>query len=322
MPKINELQEGLSVEGFYALTDISLRDTRKGDQYIKLTVSDSSGSISGNIWRISDENYNNIQVLFNDLTNKKVIKIRAKTDSFNNNLQLNIDRIRPATEAEIKEVISTLVPETPLDKDMLLNELLTLINSLEDPDYKSLLKAFFDNRDFIENFMRSTAARSFHHAYLGGLLEHTVSIAGLCDQYAKNNPAIRRDLLLAGAIFHDIGKMKEMSVNTSIEYTDEGSLIGHLNIGILMLEEMINEKLPDFPADKKMLVFHLILSHHGEYEYGSPVLPSIPEAFALHHIDNLDAKVYAAVKAIDNDVNKDSNWTEKSYILNTRIYKG
>lgn len=322
MPKINELQEGLSVEGFYALTDISLRDTRKGDQYIKLTVSDSSGSIGGNVWRISDENYNNIQVLFNDLTSKKVIKIRAKTDSFNNNLQLNIDKIRPASEGEIKEVISTLVPETPLDKDTLLNELLTLINSIEDTDYKSLLKAFFDNRDFIENFIRSTAARSFHHAYLGGLLEHTVSIAGLCDQYARNNPAIRRDLLLTGAIFHDIGKMKEMSVDTSIEYTDEGSLIGHLNIGILMLEEMINEKLPGFSADKKMLVFHLILSHHGEYEYGSPVLPSIPEAFALHHIDNLDAKVYAAVKAIDNDVNKDSSWTEKSYILNTRIYKG
>ncbi|MHC4870943.1 MAG: 3'-5' exoribonuclease YhaM family protein [Planctomycetota bacterium] len=322
MPKINELQEGLSIEGFYALCEVSLRDTRKGDQYVRVTLSDSSGSISGNIWRISDENYNNIQVLFNDLTSSKVVKLRAKTDSFNGTLQLNIEKIRPASDNEIKEVLTDLVPETPLDKDSLLSELLTIINSIEDDDYKALLKSFFDNKGFAEDFMRATAARSFHHAYLGGLLEHTVSIATLCDQYSKNNPAIRRDLLITGAIFHDMGKMKEMSVDTSIEYTDEGSLLGHLNIGILMLEDMIKDKLPDFPDNKKLLVYHLILSHHGEYEYGSPVLPSIPEAFALHHIDNLDAKVYAAAKAIDNDVNKDSNWTDKSYILNTRVYKG
>lgn len=322
MPKIVELQEGLNAEDFYALTDVSLRDTRKGDQYLRLTLSDSSGKIPGNIWRIMDDSYHSMQDLFAALTEAKVVKVRAKVESFSNTLQLNIEKIRPATENEINEILQKLIPETPLDKDSLLTELLTIINSVDDEDYKNLLKAFFDGKEFVTKFMRSTAARAFHHAYLGGLLEHTVSIAKLCDQYAKATPSLRRDLLLTGAIFHDIGKMKELQVDTSIEYSDEGSLIGHLNIGVLMLENMINERFPEFPADKKMLVYHLILSHHGQFEYGSPVLPAIPEAFALHHIDNLDAKVFAATKAIYDDINPSSNWTDRSFMLNTKIFKG
>ncbi len=322
MPKINELQEGISVEDFYALKDISLRDTRKGDQYLKLTLSDSTGSVSSNLWRVTEGEDKTVQDLYPVLIHTEVVKIRARVETYNSATQLNIERIRPATPSEINDVLSTLVAETPLDKDELLNELLTLVNSVKDDDYRAILKAFFDKKEFVESFVKAGAARSFHHAYLGGLLEHTVSIATMAAQYAKNNPAVRCDLLVTGAIFHDIGKLKEMSIGTSIEYTDEGSLIGHLNLGVMMVDEAIKRELPNFPENKKLLIYHLILSHHGQYEYGSPVLPAIPEAFALHHLDNLDAKVFAAVKAINNDINEVSTWTDRSFMLNTKIYKG
>jgi 3'-5' exoribonuclease len=195
------------------------------------------------------------------------------------------------------------------------------IESMEDADYRALLHAVFDDAETLEAFRRAPAARNNHHAYVGGLLEHTVSILQAADRYVGLGAGLRRDLLIAGVLLHDIGKIHELRAGVSIEYTDEGSLLGHLTMGVILIEDRLRG-IPDFPREKRNLIYHLILSHHGRYEYGSPVLPAIPEAFALHHLDNLDAKVFAAQKAIREDTHVETNWTDRSWMLETRLYKG
>jgi 3'-5' exoribonuclease len=322
MPKIVELQDGMDITSYFSINNCSLKESRRGTMYVRLTMGDATGTITANMWRLTEpETYHDIQEQYNDISAAKVVKVKAMVESYNNSLQLNIDRIRPATETEIQEVICDLVAETPLDRDELQKELLSIINTFEDEDYKTLANHFFGNSEFMEKFASAPAAKSFHHAYVGGLLEHVTSMLKFADEYCKKNPSLRRDLLLCGVLFHDIGKMDELSISTSIDYTDKGSLIGHITMGVLMIEEALKNS-PEFPIKKRDLLYHLILSHHGKREYGAPVLPAIPEAFALHFIDNLDAKVFAANKIINDDTNENTTWTDHSYMLESRIFKG
>ncbi|MHC4883952.1 MAG: 3'-5' exoribonuclease YhaM family protein [Planctomycetota bacterium] len=312
MPKINELSEGDHIEGFYALCSATLRDTRAGSQFIRLQLGDSTGTISANLWDAND-------ALFQEYTGADIVKVRAIVESYQGSKQFKIIKIRPADRSECD--LSELIQETPFDRTELLTEVHQLVNAMTDPDYKALINLFLDDPEVVEGFTTAPAAKENHHAYLGGLLEHTASMMRLCDQYARNNSHLRRDLLLCGAFFHDLGKMEEMKIGTSIEYTTEGMLIGHLVQGVMMIEDRLTA-IPDFPRDKRNLVFHLVLSHHGKREYGSPILPAIPEALALHQIDNLDAKVFAANRIIDNDTNTTSEWTERSWMLETKLFKG
>lgn len=313
MTAIRDFTEGLQFEGFYALKEVNLRESRTGSQYIRLIIGDATGSVTGNIWEANDE-------VFQSLTGADVVKVRGVVEMYRNNPQVKILAVRAATPEEVPA--GGFMAETPHDRDGLVRELQELIMSIDDADYRRLLEVIFSDADLVERFRNAPAAKEFHHAYLGGLLEHSVSMARICDMYAKITPTLRRGLLLAGALLHDIGKLEEMQARTSVEYTDEGSLIGHLVQGVLMIEQLLHEKLPEFPREKRNLLIHMILSHHGKREYGSPVLPAIPEAFALHHIDNLDAKVFAANRQIENDPDPARHWTERSFMLETRLYKG
>jgi 3'-5' exoribonuclease len=322
MPRINEFTEGDPVEDFFALRSANLREARNGSQYVRVVLGDASGAITGNIWRVTEpEEYHDVADQFRDLARSEVVKVRGTIETYNNALQLAIERIRPAQPEEAEMALPSLVAESPLNRDELFDEIVRLVQSIEDEDYRTLAHLFLDDAAFCEAFRNATAARTFHHAYLGGLLEHTLSIMQTCDEYAQRHRTLRRGLLLVGALLHDVGKLEELSTGVAFDYTDEGMLLGHLTQGVLMLEERLRN-LPDFPRVKRNLVMHLILSHHGRREYGSPVLPAIPEAFALHHIDNLDAKVFAAGKAIDEDQNEHSAWTERSFMLESKIYKG
>jgi 3'-5' exoribonuclease len=312
MPTIKELTEGLEVEDFFAVKDLTLRETRTGKQYARLTLGDATGALTANVWDATDE-------LYQSLTGAGVVKVRAVVESYQNALQLKVLRIRPAEDGEYD--IARLMAETPHDRDTMLDELRKIIDMLQDEDYKALIHLFLDDASFVEQFVSAPAARQNHHAYLGGLLEHTLSIMRTAHEYSGLFPALRRDLLLAGAFFHDIGKVDELQAQTSIEYTDEGMLVGHLVMGVLMIERRL-ANLDSFPGEKKNLLYHLILSHHGQLEYGSPILPKIPEALALHHLDNLDAKVFAAHRMITDDINPESHWTERSWMLQTKLYKG
>lgn len=312
-PRVSDLQEGESLEGFYAVRDANLLTTASGKSYIRFQLGDASGDIQGNMWDAGAE-------LFNSFAAGDVVKIRAMVETYRGSAQLKVTALRPAHDSEYDP--GAFVAVTSADIGQLEDERAALIDSLADPDYTALLQAIFQDEEISARFRRTPAAKNNHHACIGGLLEHTVGLARLCDAFLTSTTTpMNRDLLLTGALLHDIGKIEELGVGTSIEYTDKGSLVGHLILGTLLVERVTNA-MGDFPEVKKLLVMHMILSHHGRYEYGSPVLPAIPEALALHHIDNLDAKTVAARRLIDEDAGNDRTWTDRSWMLETRLFKG
>lgn len=310
---ISEFAEGDAIEGFYALRDANLSTTAAGKPYIRLVVADKTGTVPGNVWDATPE-------LFRSLTVNGVVKIRATVETYRGALQIRVSKIRTAAEGEADP--QQLLPVTPADLEALERDLDALLASVFDPDYARLLRAFFDDPAFRKGFFHAPAAKENHHAYLGGLAEHTLSLCRIAEAFCQaTTTPLNRDLLLAGTLLHDVGKIEELGTGASIEYTDRGKLLGHLIIGTIWVEERA-AGLADFPAEKKHLVQHLILSHHGRFEYGSPVLPKTPEALALHHIDNLDAKTVAARRLIDGDAGGASNWTARSWMLETQLYKG
>lgn len=309
---VADLREGETIEGFYAVRDANLLTTSSGKPYIRFSLGDASGSLQANMWDAGQD-------IFSSFAVGDVVKIRAGVETYRGALQLKITALRPAHESEYDP--AAFVAQTPVDMDSLKQELAGLVESVADADYLTLLRAFFHDEALLEAFCRAPAAKENHHAYLGGLLEHTVSLARLCVVFAETtHTPLNRDLLLAGALLHDIGKVEELGVTTAIEYTDTGKLLGHLIIGAMMVEKRA-DAIEGFPTEKKHLVMHMILSHHGKREYGSPVLPAIPEALALHHIDNLDAKTVAARRLIDEDAANDRHWTDRSWMLETQLYK-
>jgi len=213
------------------------------------------------------------------------------------------------------------LPASEHDVDEMEQQLRKILRKVEDPHLIKLLAAFFNDAEFMAAFKQCPAAVAFHHAYLGGLLEHTLSLAKLASRIAPDYPALRGDLLLVGVFVHDIGKTRELEWTRGFQYTDEGGLIGHLVMGAAMVEDKA-KTVPDFPRELLNSIKHLILSHHGEYEFGSPKLPVTVEAVALHYIDNLDAKIHAFQKAINEARDASSNWTQFNRMFERRLFRG
>jgi 3'-5' exoribonuclease len=218
-----------------------------------------------------------------------VVKVRAEVCRYNDRLQLNLEKLRRANADEIE--LADYVPQTRKDVNELWSALVRTVDSFSDLSLRALVRSFLDDPLIAVAFREAPAAKSLHHAWLGGLLEHVVSLVGICDMAAHHYPEINRDLLLTGVILHDIGKLEELRWGTSFDYTLEGQLVGHIAIGLVMIEKKL-ETLPGFPPALRMLVEHMILSHHGRLEFGSPKLPMIPEAVLLHYLDDLDAKMH------------------------------
>ena len=310
-PQLASLLDGDSFEGFYVVRESSLQTAVNGKNYIRMTLADASGSLPANIWDADRD-------LFNLCPSGSIVKILGAAESYKGKRQVRIARFRPAHESEVR--LDDFLPRTANDIDAMREEVLSLVESLRDPHYLALGRAFFGDADLMAAFVRSPAARDLHHAFIGGLLEHTLNIARMAAAFAER-ARVDRDLLLLGALLHDIGKIFELEAKFSIEYTDRGKLLGHLYIGAQMASERA-AGIAGFPQEKLWLAQHLILSHHGRYEYGSPVLPKVPEAFALHHLDNLDAKVETANKLIDAIGDPEKSWTEFSRALETQLYRG
>jgi 3'-5' exoribonuclease len=215
--------------------------------------------------------------------------------------------------------MSDFMPATPKDVGELGKELKRLVKSVKDKPLRALLDGFFGDEEFLARFSRVPAAAEFHHAYVGGLLEHTVAVAATAEKVAESRPdELDRDLLLTGALLHDLGKTYELTSGPNFEYTDAGRLIGHIVMGCLEAERRMAE-VSDFPTETRRQVLHLIVSHHGQREFGSPVLPATPEALALHHIDNLDAKIRAAADTAPQP--GDDAWSDYQRMLGVRIYQ-
>ncbi len=283
MNYINELREGEMVSEVYLCKAKLDLKTKAGKSYYSLTLQDKTGTVDAKIWELNNG--------ISHFEAMDYIRVDAQVTTFNNALQLNVKRVRVADEGEYDP--SDYMPCSEKNIDDMYKQLLAMIDSIKNVHLKGLLGKFFiEDADFTAVFKKHSAAKSIHHGFIGGLLEHTLSVAGLCDYIAGQYPVLNRDLLVSAALFHDIGKVREISQFPENDYTDEGQLLGHIVMGVMMIGDKIKE-MPAFPETLANELKHCILSHHGELEFGSPKKPALIEAVALAHADNLDAKIEA-----------------------------
>ncbi len=310
--------ENQVITGFFAVTQKQVRSKKDGGQYLALTLGDKTGQMETRMWEMSEAG---------PFEQGDVVKVRAQVCRYKEALQMNIDRLRSAMPAEYEP--GDFVAQTVFDIDKLWAELNGYVESFTDSDLKRLMRAFFDDPEIAAALKQAPAAKSLHHAWIGGLLEHIVSLLGICEVTAKHYPEIHRDLLMTGAMLHDIGKLEELKWGTSFEYTLEGSLVGHITMGISMVEHKL-AGLADFPERLRVLITHIILSHHGKYEFGSPKLPMIPEAVLLNFLDDMDAKMmlmrseFARAESTGRDGAQLTEWVRAMDrpLLDTRAYLG
>jgi 3'-5' exoribonuclease len=272
--------EGKLFDGYFIVLAKQQRTTKNNKPYLSLILGDKTGQLEGRIWELSDPR------IAKDFERGDVVKARGSASRFDDRLQMKVDQIRVALPTEVDK--SDLLPSTTYDVAELWRQLLGFVDSF----LKRLLNTMLNDPALAAAYREAPAAKQLHHAWLGGLLEHVVSLLTLADRIVPSYPLLDRDLLLTGVILHDIGKIRELSWEIGFEYTVEGVLLGHIQIGTALVERAI-DNLPNFPPRLKTLVLHMILSHHGKLEFGSPKLPMIPEALALSFIDDLDAKMEA-----------------------------
>lgn len=282
MRYINGLHEGETIRNIYLCKGKRSAETRNGKPYDNLLLQDKTGILDGKVW---DPNSQGIA----DYDEKDFIEVYGDVISYNGNLQINIRQIRKAQEGEYDP--ADYMPVTEKNVDSMYEELTAYIRQLKSPHLRQLLEYFFvRDAEFIRKFCGHSAAKTVHHGFSGGLLEHTLSVLHMCEYFAGAYPILNRDLLFAAAICHDIGKTRELSAFPDNDYTDEGQLIGHIVIGVEMIDEALRT-MPDFPARLANELKHCIIAHHGELEYGSPKKPALAEALALNLADNADAKM-------------------------------
>ncbi|MDO5362464.1 MAG: HD domain-containing protein [Eubacteriales bacterium] len=292
---LNELHEGDRISGIYLCKQRQSAVTKNGKPYDSIILQDKTGVIDGKIW---DPNSSGID----DFDTLDYIDVMGDVTSFAGALQVNIKRVRKAAEDEYNP--ADYLPVSENSTDDMYGQLLNMANSVKNPFLSALLqKLFVENQDFLKSFQSHSAAKTVHHGFIGGLLEHTLGVTRLCDYMAKTYPIINRDLLITAALLHDIGKTKELSAFPLNDYTDEGQLLGHIYIGAQMIHDLAGE-IPDFPEVLKNELIHCILSHHGELEYGSPKKPALVEAVALNLADNTDARMETLTEIFAADKGK------------------
>jgi 3'-5' exoribonuclease len=314
---VAELTDGENLDEVYLATDKQLRANRNGNLYIQLELRDRTGSIGARLWNAGEAQTR----LFDE---GDFVRARGKVQLFQGSLQVILNALErvPASQVDIADFL----PQTEKDIGKLLQQLRTTLTRVSNPHLRALAECFLIDQEFVRCFSRAPAGTRNHHSYVGGLLEHVVNMLDVAERILPLYPRLDRDLLLMGIFLHDIGKVRELSYERVFGYTDEGQLVGHLVIGVQMLTDKV-QQVPDltgepFPAELLLRLEHMIVSHHGSYEFGSPKLPMTPEAIALHHLDNLDAKVHTFVRDIDEDRGSGTAWTPYSPSLQRRLFKG
>jgi 3'-5' exoribonuclease len=314
---VQQLADGDTIEEVYLCTDKQMRANRNGNLYLQLELRDRTGAISARLWNVGE-------AVLRSFEAGDFLMIRGKVQLFQGALQMilnGVERLPPG-----KADLADFLPHTDKDVSKLYERLRFFLLRLGNPHLRALAECFLMDTDFVAAFCRAPAGVRQHHAYVGGLLEHVVSLMEGADRLAGLYPELNRDLLLMGVFLHDIGKVRELTYERSFGYSDEGQLIGHLVIGVEMLNEQISRTADltgePFPTELLLRLKHMILSHHGTYEFGSPKLPMTPEAIALHHLDNFDAKVHRFTRLIREDGNEGSAWTPYDQSLDRRLFKG
>lgn len=276
-----------------------IKPKKTGEPYLALTLGDRSGQLEAKMW-------DNVEEVLEAFEQDDFLKIKGLVNKYKQRFQLTIHKLRKLGDSEIE--FDDYLPKTTKNIDELWQTLATFVATFQNPHLKSLVQAFMADPEISAAYRNAPAAKTLHHAYIGGLLDHVVSLFRSCDLMCKNYPAINRDLLLTGAFLHDIGKIHELTYNRAFSYTTKGQLLGHMIIELEMLQAKLALQ-PDFPADLKTLVEHLIISHHGQYDFGSPKLPMFPEALMLHYLDDLDSKMEAMRAQFERESSLDGPWT-------------
>lgn len=276
-----------------------IKPKKTGEPYLALTLGDRSGQLEAKMW-------DNVEDVLDSFEQDDFLKVKGLINKYKQRFQLTIHKLRKLGESEIE--FADYLPKTTKDIDSLWQTLAGFIATFQNAHLKALVQAFMADPEIAAAYRNAPAAKTLHHAYIGGLLDHVVSLFRSCDLICQNYPQINRDLLLTGAFLHDIGKIHELTFKRSFSYTTKGQLLGHMIIELEMLQAKL-ALLPGFPDELKTLVEHLIISHHGEYEFGSPKLPMFPEALVLHYLDDLDSKMEAMRAHFEREAGFDGPWT-------------
>lgn len=309
MKLINELKINDRVIEHFLCAQKQFMKTKTGKDYLSLTLQDKTGNINAKVWDINYE--------IQDFEQGDFIKVDGLVHSFNDELQLNISKLRKSEDGEYD--MKNYIPVTDKNVDLLSDELQKFISSVQNNFLSELLEKIFSEREILKSFCMHSAGKSMHHSYVGGLLEHTISVAQICDFMSGRTKLSNRDVLITCALLHDIGKIYELSDFPQNDYTDAGELLGHIIIGSDLISKKVAQ-IENFPSDLRAQIIHCILAHHGEYEFGSPKLPRSIEAIILHFADNLDAKTKMFEEIIIAD-SSNSNWTGYNRVLSRRLLK-
>jgi len=313
-PLIRNLKEGDLFQGFLLAQEAAYKISTKGSEYLELKLADASGDLKAFLW--------DVRAIEGDLEAIRAdvfLRVKGTVTSYNGRLQLKLDKARFAMDAEVGD-LSAFFPVSARPVPEMLAELDGIIASVRDPWISQLLKALFvEDGDLRAAFALAPAAKSMHHAFLGGLLEHTLSILGMAERACAHYRALNRDLVVAGVFLHDVGKTAELSYQRSVGYTDAGNLLGHIALEADWISRAVG-KIPGFPEELRMQILHIVLSHHGRLEFGSPVLPKTPEALLVHYLDDLDGKLEVMFRAVQDEAGGGS-WSPYSRALERMIYR-
>ena len=309
---IENFVEGQAVQEVFIVTEKTVSSKKDGDAFLQVRLTDRTGSIRGVIW-------DNVETLTAEFNCGDYVQIQGRVTSFRNESQLTILSVKQIQSDTINP--SDFLPMTQRDPIQMFASLKEQSQTIENKELKTIIQAFWNDEAFVQKFCLAPAAKKMHHAYLGGLLEHTLSVARLVDRLIQcHYRGIDRDLLLAGAILHDIGKIDEFEYQTMIEYSNEGRLLNHIIIGLRLLDIKI-ASIPDFPEETANQLRHLIASHHGTRLFGSPEPPKTLEAIILHYLDDMDSKIMGVRDFMENS-DETSEWTSFHYAMERQFYKG
>jgi 3'-5' exoribonuclease len=292
-------QENKVVTATFVVVSKQIKPKKTGEPYLALTLGDRTGQLEAKMW-------DNVEEVLEAFEQEDFLKIKGLINKYKNRFQLTIHKLRKLGESEID--FSDYLPKTTKNIDELWQTLADFVVSIQNPHLRSLLQAFMADPEIAAAYRNAPAAKTLHHAFIGGLLDHVISLFRSCDLVCRNYPFVNRDLVLTGAFLHDIGKIHELTYNRSFSYTTRGQLLGHMVIELEMLQAKL-APLSDFPPELKALLEHMIISHHGQYEFGSPKLPMFPEALLLHYMDDLDSKMEAMRAHFEREADLESPWT-------------
>ncbi|WP_277058856.1 3'-5' exoribonuclease YhaM family protein [Trichlorobacter lovleyi] len=314
MPKqfIADLKDRDVVDSPFMVKEKTMAMAKNGKPYMNLKFMDKSGEIDGKLW-------DNVDELDKTFQKGDFVRIRGTASLYMGKMQLVAKEIKRLEEEGVD--LADFVPVSPVPQAEMRAELAQVVASLSNPYLKALMEGFCGDTEFMAGYCKAPAAKGMHHVYIGGLLEHSLSVVRLVDAIVPLYPDLNRDLLVVGALLHDLGKVAELSYDRAFEYTDEGRLIGHISIGVELLTERI-ATVPGFPRELGMLLKHLLLSHHGQYEYGSPKRPKTVEATILHYLDDMDSKINGIRSHIARETAQGNRWTSHHRLYNLYFFTG